>query len=174
MKALIAYGSNTGVTAEIAERIGGVLEGEGFEVHLSNLKKEKPSPEEYDLVLVGSGIKIGQWIKESRQYLGSLQGFRGKVALFVSCGDAVVPEKRAGAQSSYLDTIAETYGLVPVSTGLFAGCYNWPRYNFFLKQLMKGILKDQGIVGVDTSKPLDYRDWAHIENWTKELADGVK
>jgi len=174
MKALIAFSSNTGVTAEIAERLGAVLESEGFSVTLSDLKKVKHSPEGYDLVLVGSGIKMGQWIKESKQFMEEhQQALGGNTALFVSCGDASVPEKRAEAQIKYLDSIAETYGIKPVSTGLFEGCYKWNKYNFFVKQLVKTILKENGVIGVNTGEPLDYRDWTKIESWARELAERV-
>jgi menaquinone-dependent protoporphyrinogen oxidase len=174
VKALVAYSSNTGVTAEIAERIGEVLTSEGVTVVLSDLKREKPNPEGYDLVLVGSGIKMGQWIKGSTRFLeANLQALSGKTAFFVSCGDASVPEKRAEAQTKYLDTVAEIYGIEPVSTGLFEGCYKWNKYNFFVKQLVKGILKEQGVIGVNTGEPLDYRDWSRIELWAKELTGKV-
>jgi menaquinone-dependent protoporphyrinogen IX oxidase len=160
------------VTAEIADRIGTVLESEGINVTLADLKKNQPNPEGYDLVLVGSGIKMGQWIKESKQFLESNQ-FSGKTALFISCGDASVPEKHTEAQTKYLDSVAEMYGITPVSTGLFEGCYKWNKYNFFVKQLVKGILKEQGVIGVNTGEPLDYRDWARIESWARELAGKV-
>jgi len=174
VKALVAYSSNTGVTAEIAERICDVLSSEGFTVALSNLKKEKPNPEGYDLVLVGSGIKMGQWIKESKNYLDANQKeLNGKTALFVSCADASVSKKQADAQTNYLDSVAEIYGVEPISTGLFAGCYKWNKYNFFVKQLVKGILKEDGVIGVNTSEPLDYRDWTQIESWAMELAEKV-
>ena len=174
MKALVAYSSNTGVTAEIAERIGDVLSSEGFTVALSDLKKEKPNPEGYDLVLAGSGIKMGQWIKESKQFLeANKKELNGKTALFVSCADAAMPDKLADAQTNYLDSVAEIYGVEPISTGLFAGCYKWNKYNFFVKQLVKGILKEDGVIGVNTSEPLDYRDWTQIESWAMELAEKV-
>ena len=175
MKALVAYSSNTGVTAEIAMRIGEVLSSEGFTVDLSDLKREKPNPEGYDLVLVGSGIKMGQWIKESKQFLEvNHERLLGKTALFVSCADAAVPQKKADAQSKYLDAVAEMYDIEPVSTGLFAGCFKWNKYNFFVKQLVKGILKEDGVIGVNTSEPLDYRDWTQIETWAMELAEKVR
>ena len=174
MNALIAFSSNTGVTAEIAQRLGDVLESEGFSVTLSDLKKSKPNPEKFNLVLLGSGIKMGQWITESKQFMDEYQQtLNGKTALFVSCGDATVPKKRAEAQIKYLDSIAETYGIKPVSTGLFGGCYKWNKYNFFVKQLVKGILKENGVIGVNTGEPLDYRDWAKIESWARELAEKV-
>lgn len=85
MKALIVYGTRYGTAAEIAEEIGKVMENEGVEVDLVDsrgLKDCDVSP--YDLVVVGSGIKIGKWTKGSLKFLQnnefSLLG--KKVALF--------------------------------------------------------------------------------------------
>jgi menaquinone-dependent protoporphyrinogen oxidase len=171
MKALIAYSSNTGVTEEIARRIGAVMESNGFKVELVNLKKGRPKPDSYNLVLVGSGIKMGSWIKDSLQFLDSnTSTLRMKpTALFVSCGDAAVEEKRSEAQTKYLDEVAAKRGINPISSGLFAGCYRWDKYNFFVKQVVKGVLREGGLVSVDTGKTLDYRDWDAIETWAKDL-----
>lgn len=174
LKVLVAYSSNTGVTAEIAERIGEILVSEGFTVSLSDLKKEHPNPEGFDLVLVGSGIKMGQWVKQSTRFLeANQQVLSRKTALFVSCGDASVPEKRADAQTKYIDSVAELYNIDPVSIGLFEGCYQWNKYNLFVKQIIKGILKENGVIGVNTGEPLDYRDWPKIESWARELVEKV-
>ncbi len=52
-KALITYGTNF-ATVGTAEEIGKILQKEGFDVKVSNLKEEKvPDISEYDLVVVG-------------------------------------------------------------------------------------------------------------------------
>jgi menaquinone-dependent protoporphyrinogen IX oxidase len=113
---------------------------------------------------------MGRWIKESKQFLEKNQvALNGKTALFVSCGDAAVPEKLDEAQSKYLDEVAQKHGIEPVSMGLFAGCYTWRKYNLFVKQLIKAILRENGAVIIDTSEPLDYRDWDSIESWARGL-----
>lgn len=53
-KALITYGTNFDVTVGTAEEIGRILQKEGFDVKVTNLKEEKvPDISEYDLVVVG-------------------------------------------------------------------------------------------------------------------------
>ena len=62
MKALVVYGTRYGTAAEIAEEIARVITEEGVEVDLvdaSRMKDCDSSP--YDLVIVGSGIKMGKW-----------------------------------------------------------------------------------------------------------------
>ena len=66
MKALIVYGTRYGTAAEIAEEIRKIIENEGAEVDLADsrgLKDCNISP--YDLMIVGSGIKIGKWTKKT-------------------------------------------------------------------------------------------------------------
>jgi len=60
MKALIVYGSRYGSAKKISQEIGNVLRNEGMEVDVLDsrgLKKFDTSP--YDLVVLGSGIKVG-------------------------------------------------------------------------------------------------------------------
>ncbi|MEN6292997.1 MAG: flavodoxin domain-containing protein, partial [Methanobacterium sp.] len=66
MKVLIVYGTRYGTAAEIAEEIRKVIEREGIEVDLVDSKgiKNYDIPP-YDMVIMGSGIKIGKWTKGS-------------------------------------------------------------------------------------------------------------
>ncbi|NMC58378.1 MAG: hypothetical protein GYA51_03180 [Candidatus Methanofastidiosa archaeon] len=68
---LIVYGSRYGCTEEVSKEIGKILEKEGLSVSLVNLESSKNAPkiEEYDAFLVGSGIKIGKWTKETDNFL---------------------------------------------------------------------------------------------------------
>ena len=64
MKALVVYGTRYGTATEIAEEITRTLKEEGVETDLLDsrgLKDWDVTP--YDLVIVGSGIKIGKWTK---------------------------------------------------------------------------------------------------------------
>ncbi len=70
MKALIVYGTRYGTAAEIAAEMVKVLEQENVDVDLvnaNNIKEYDISP--YNLVVVGSGIKIGRWTKNSLNFL---------------------------------------------------------------------------------------------------------
>ncbi len=171
MRILIAYSSNTGVTAEIAEHISKLLESKEFIVDLYDLTKCQPDIIGYNLVLIGSGIKMGKWHNSTQSYVekNKLKIREIPHALFVSCGDAIIPGKQTDAQTKYLDLIAEKYELSPISTGLFAGCYKWEKYNFIVKKLVKSMLNESGISNIDYNKPLDFRDWTQIEKWTTDL-----
>ena len=177
MKALIVYGSNTGSTEEIAEATASKLSEGGIEVDLVDLKKNKPiRPEGYDLVVVGSGIRMGKWTAEALNYLKDNEESLSlrTHAIFVSSGFAGEPSRREQSRADYIDAVLERHPkLKPVSTGLFGGLYNWKRYNFVVKRLVISLLKSMGHTEVDTSKPLDLRDWDTINEWAEELASIV-
>jgi menaquinone-dependent protoporphyrinogen oxidase len=178
MNALIVYGSNTGSTEEIGETIASKLRDRGIEVDLVDLKKKKPiSPDGYELVVVGCGIRMDKWIAETLNYLKENEeslSLRAH-AIFVSSGYASEPSKREQSRVDYIDAVLEKYPkLNPVSTGLFGGLYNWKRYNFVVKRLVISLLKSMGYAQVDTSKPLDLRDWDKIGTWAEELASIVE
>lgn len=175
MKTLIVYGTRYGTAAEIAEEIGKIMENEGVKVDLVDsrgLKDCDVSP--YDLVVVGSGIKIGKWTKGSLKFLKDNKlGLKDKkVALFVTCGAANLPETVAEGQEKYLDEVAEKYlANKPVSTGLFGSVYDPDAkhglmYKLANKFMVKKELEKQG---KDTNKRHDYRNWDEIRAWARDL-----
>ena len=178
MKALIVYGSNTGSTKQISESIASKLNDSGIEVDLIDLKKEKPiGPEGYDLVVVGSGIKMGKWTTEALSYMKDYEESLSLVphAMFVSSGFASEPSRQEQSRVDYLDAVLDSYPrLKPLSMGLFGGLYDWRRYNFVIKRLVISLLKSMGHTEIDTSKPLDFRDWDKINTWAEELTSRVK
>lgn len=176
MKTLIVYGTRYGTAAEIAEEIGKVMENEGVEFDLVDsrgLNDCDISP--YDLVVIGSGIKIGKWTKGSLKFMENNKSAlkNKKVALFVTCGAANDEKTMAEGQEKYLDEVAEKYlSVKPVSMGLFGSVYDPDAkhgltYKLAMKFIIKKELEKQGI---DTSKRLDYRNWDEIHAWARNLA----
>lgn len=177
MKALVAFGSRYGSSAEIAEEIEKVMENEGVTVNLVNLRKNKLDDiNHYELIVVGSGIKMGKWTKEPLKFLNKNKSALQdkKVALFVSCGAPLEGEEKVDeARELYLEKVAkENLSGEPVSMGLFGGVFD-PNANHGLmyKMAMKMTKKGFEEKGVDTSKRYDYRDWDEIRDWARRLAE---
>jgi len=176
MKALIVYGTRYGTATEIAEEIGKVMKNEGVEVDLVDsrgLKNYDISP--YNLVVVGSGIKIGKWTKGSLKFLKDNESALKdkKVALFVTCGAANLPETVKVGQEKYLDDVAEKYLFnKPISTGLFGSVYDPDaQYGLMYKLANKFMIKKElEKQGKDTNKRHDYRNWDEIRDWSRNLA----
>jgi len=179
MKVLVIYGTRYGTATEIAEEIARVIKDEGIEVDLTDARRLKDCDiTPYDLIVVGSGIKMGKWTKKSLKFLQNNKEALAskKVALFVTCGAANKEETREEGQEKYLDEVAQK-NLInePVATGLFGSLYD-PDANggMMYKFTMRFIKKDLEKQGIDTSKRLDYRDWDEIRNWARNLADMLK
>jgi len=130
--------------------------------------------EGYDLVVIGSGIQAGRWTKEPLEFIKkNLESLsKIKVALFVVSGYAANPENHETVQSEYLDKIVEENpGLKPVATAFFAGVFDFKKYNFAVRRLVKSIAKKQ--MGPDEEVPekIDSRDWDQIRGWTAGLLE---
>ena len=175
MKALIVYGSRYGTAAEIAKEIGKIMENEGVEVDLANsrgLKNCNVTP--YDMVLIGSGIKMGKWTKGSLKFLkdNKSQLATKKVALFVSCGAANEEKSRDEGWDNYLKKVAEeNLAGEPVDMGLFGSVYDPnAKHGLMYKLTNRFIRKELEKQGVDTTKRHEYRDWDEIRAWARNLA----
>ncbi len=179
MKTLVVYGSRYGTAAEIAEEIARVITEEGVEVDLADIRRIKDCDvTPYDLVIVGSGIKMGKWTKGSLKFLQNNKSAlaKKKVALFVSCGAANEEDSRAEGQEKYLDEVA-TKNLVnqPVATGLFGSLYDPDaKHGIVFNFTQRFIKKDLEKKGLDPTKRHDYRDWDGIRSWSQGLVDLLK
>ena len=176
MRALIAYGTRYGSTTGIAEKIKSVFESHDIEVDLINLDKEKVMDLDYEIIVIGSGIKVGKWTKESLKFLEKNAAMikQKKHAMFVTSGLARDKSKQEEYTEQYLSQVAEKYGLDPVRVGLFVGSFDMKKYNFPVKLLMKVMTKDLDEEGYDLRKAIDLREWDLIEDWALGLVEMVQ
>ncbi len=173
-KILICYGTRYGTTTEVVQDMSNTARELGAQVDVVHLEKGTPfpDPEEYDLVIIGSGIQAGQWTKRPLKYieekLDSLS--KTKVALFVVSGYAGDPDKVLEAQANYLDIMSEKYlGLSPISTALIGGMFEFKKYNLVIRALVKSMVKRNMPPGEELPEKIDFRDWDMIRDWIKEL-----
>ena len=69
-KVLIVYGTRYGATKGTVEEIAKILEEEGLNVKVVNAQEEKvKSIAEFELVIVGSGMKIERWVGKAEGFL---------------------------------------------------------------------------------------------------------
>jgi menaquinone-dependent protoporphyrinogen oxidase len=173
-KVAIIYGTRYGTTTEVVQDMSNTARELGAQVDVVHLEKGTPfpEPEEYDLVIIGSGIQAGQWTKRPLKYieqkLESLS--KTKVALFVVSGYAGNPDKVAEAQADYLDKMSEKYpGLSPISTALIGGMFEFKKYNLVVRALVKSIAKSNLPPGEELPEKIDFRDWDMIRDWIKGI-----
>jgi menaquinone-dependent protoporphyrinogen oxidase len=185
-KALIVYGTRYGATGMTANEIADVFREEGLDTTLVNLKNQKVKDiNDYDLVLVGSGIKIKKWTKEPEKFLKKFKNELAtkKTGLFICCGAKYPLEEKADtetelqyARTHHLEEKAAKYNLHPIAFGLFGGVYNFNKMGWFFKKTLSGVKPQLEAAGVpETQSGLyDTRDISNIRNWAKELAQKIK
>ena len=157
-KALVAYATWAGSTAEIAERIAKILHDESMEVEVKPAREMK-SLEGYDAVILGTPIRMGRphpetlnFVRRFRKELPNL-----KLAFFVACLNMSEDNQQSRIQTEgYLKPLYRVSpGIKPVSTGLFAGVMDASKLKGFWKFAMSRTL--QG----------DFRKWEKITAWAK-------
>ena len=141
---LISYGTRYGSTGEIAERIGEILREKSVSVEVVDLKKRRVEYiDDYDLIIVGSGIQASKWTKEPLRFLEKNREVlsRKRVAIFVSCGSANDPIRCNEATENYLQRIAGDYpGIEFVAMGLFGPKFDSTKGNFLMRRIMKSMI----------------------------------
>ncbi len=86
MRILIGYASKTGTAKACAEMLGLGLKNQ--DVTLADLDTQRPSPCEYDVVILGSSVRFGKARQSLRAYLQEHGAELCKMphALFLCCG----------------------------------------------------------------------------------------
>jgi menaquinone-dependent protoporphyrinogen oxidase len=160
-KLLVVYGTGTGCTAGIAERIGEVIAKQGAVVEVF-AAKDAPQADGYDAVIVGSGVRAGNWHAPVKEWVtrnaATLKS--GKVALYTACLTLANEPEKLEAVRAYTDPLIAETGLEPVDLGLFAGWNEPKRFSFIERTILKMMKAPVG----------DFRDWDAIDAWAAGAA----
>ena len=183
MKALIVYGTRYGATASTSEEIATVLRDEGFNVRVVNAKNERvDNISDYELIIVGSGMKINRWTKEPEQFLNKFKGElqHKQVAIFVSSATNAIYkhegniEELENAQQKYLNEKADKYKLNPIAKTIFGGVLNYDDMGWMARKTVGQLYRKYEAMGIEKKDGVyDTRDWDTIRNWSRELARTV-
>ena len=161
-KILVAYASEYGSTAGVAEAIGKELCNKGASVDI-RLVKKVTNLSTYRSVIIGSPIYKGKWMPETVKFLKENSQILSKVpvAYFVVCMTMQNPtEENRQKALAYLDPVGHSVPQVkPVKVGLFAGALHYDK----LPWLMRKIIKSKGL------PEGDFRDWNTIRTWATHL-----
>ena len=161
-KIIIAYASEYGSTAGVADAIGKELCNKGAGVDV-RLVKKVTHLSSYGGVILGSPIYKGKWMSDAVKFLEENSGMLSKipVAYFVVCMTMQNPtEDNRRKALAYLDPVHRSVPQVkPVRVGLFAGALHYDK----LSWLMSKILKSKGL------PEGDFRNWDSIRTWAAHL-----
>ena len=185
-KVLIAYGSRFGSTEEISSEMSKVLTDKGIETSMIDLREVKskdwPSPETFDGIIVGSGIRVSRWTKEPKQFLKKNKDklINKNLGLFVSCADAAVPETIDKARKDYLETTMEELGITAGIFDAFGGVLDFTKsskMSFIEKKALMTVTKQRAgdnLSSINGKSRNDFRDWEQIKRFTEKYAEMVK
>jgi menaquinone-dependent protoporphyrinogen IX oxidase len=174
LKALVVYGTRWGGTIDVAQTIGKALSEAGVATAVVDAKTSPQRIDDYDLLIVGSGLRADKWTKETLEFLEKNATVlkTKKTALFVSC--SMADRKDGGydkGKKRYLDDTADRYGLSPISLGYFGGLMDFSySHGLFVDVLVRVNRRSLRKNGLDTAKVHDTRDWKAIEAWGHEVA----
>lgn len=160
-RVLVVYGTKTGCTAGIAERIGEVLAKTGVTVDVRPAE-DAPDPAPYDAVVVGSGVRVGSWHGRVKEWVAANAAvLKNKpVAFFTACLTMAQTPEKADEVRAYTDPLIAETGVAPVEVGLFAGMNEPKRFSLPERLILKAMKAPQG----------DFRDWAAVEAWAQSVA----
>lgn len=163
-RVLVAYASQAGSTAGVAEAIGKSLAEGGAQVDVRHVDAITDLSA-YRAVVIGSAIHSGQWLPEAVAFVERNRAAlrRMPTAIFQVCMMMTSDNEQYRAMiPSWLDPIAAE--LNPVARGSFAGQIDLARYpklsdKLGMRIFLAFIKKQAG----------DYRDWNAIRSWAENL-----
>ncbi len=158
MKVLVVAASRHGSTAEIARAIGERLRDRGHDVDVLE-PTEVSSPDGYDVVIMGSGIYAGGWLKDARQFLElNADALSSKRVWLFSSGPLDDTETKA-IPDDKVDRLASATG--SLGHHVFAGRLDRSGLNLAERLLTKVVHAPDG----------DFRDWVDVARWADQIAD---
>lgn len=158
-KILVAYATRAGSTAEIATTIGKTLAERGFNVDVKPVKAN-PALTGYHAVILGSAIRMGNWLPEMVKFIQSNQLALNAlpVALFtVHMLNAGEDEASRAARAAYTAPIRALLPNAPEA--FFTGVMDFSRLSFL----------DRFIAGMVKAVESDQRDWDTIHAWANTV-----
>ncbi|MFW9989777.1 MAG: flavodoxin domain-containing protein [Candidatus Odinarchaeota archaeon] len=184
-KVLILYGTRYGTTKGISNKIEEIIQEKGITTENYNLKehnlKEIPPLEEYDGIVIGTGIKMKMWTKVVKKFFQKrkleLKSMQNALAFYVCCGEASDKNNIHKAINKYITAKIEKLGLNPKLIDAFGGAYDLTEgsaISGMTRKIVIGILqKEEGIENPD-GKMHDYRDWDQIIDFANKFVDLLK
>ena len=157
---LVVYGTKSGCTAGIAERIGATLSAAGVTADVKPAQ-EHPEPGGYDAVIVGSGVRAGMWHASAKQWLiGHAAELKERpVALFTACLTIASDPGKTHEVRAYTDPLITESGVEPVDVGMFAGMNDPKAFSLPERLIMKAMKAPEG----------DFRDYEAVDAWVRDV-----
>lgn len=160
MKTLVTVASRHGATGEIGEVIAGILRDAGLAVQ-SRPPAEVTSLDDFDAVILGSGVYAGRWIDDARRFAqrhhAELQA--KPVWLFSSgpIGEPLAPTEESA------DGVRIAREVSARDHRTFAGRIDPDGLSWVERTITRMVKAPDG----------DFRDWEAVRAWADEIASAL-
>jgi menaquinone-dependent protoporphyrinogen oxidase len=175
LKVLVAYSSKHGATKGIAEFIGERLRGDGLDVDVTDVAEAR-NLEMYDAFVIGSALYMGNWMKETKQFVSQNNSILSKRPVWLFSSGPTGKERMNAKGQDLLDpSVSGPHDLEKIEKGLsvkehriFFGAFDPKDLDFFSRQFFKS-------KAVREATPIgDFRDWQEIAAWAASIAISLK
>ncbi|MDI6712495.1 MAG: flavodoxin domain-containing protein [Anaerosomatales bacterium] len=161
-RVLVVFATGSGCTESVAGWVAEEAAARGLEPTLRDAKSD-PSPEGFDGVAVGSGLRAGkwhgaaeQWLKRHAERLHEVPCAVFSVGMRAVAGDA--SEGEATARQA-----AERAGIEPAATASLPGWFFPKRFSLPERLILKAMKTPEG----------DFRDEAVVRAWAAQALDAM-
>ncbi len=134
---LVAYFTKGGASEKYAQVIADTLKDKKIRVDVHNLKDKIPSISEYNIIVLGTGVRMFMVYRQWKKILKQKEIKNKQLFIFLSSGMAIEePEK---AVEKFLQPLVKKYDLNPNSLVSFPGVTpeKWAKYDDGPKDTMK-------------------------------------
>jgi menaquinone-dependent protoporphyrinogen oxidase len=159
---LVTYGTKYGATAEIAEKIGQVLQQAGLQARVLPADRAG-DPNAYEAVILGSAVYIGQWRKEAVKFIKAHEStLAGKLVWLFSSGPTGEGDPAELVQGWRLPGKVQPIAdrIKPRDIAVFHGAVDANKLSAIEKWMLKNVKAPSG----------DFRDWEAISAWATAIA----
>jgi menaquinone-dependent protoporphyrinogen oxidase len=161
MKVLVSAASKHGATTEVAATIGAALTAAGVDA-IVVAPPDVTSVDGFDAAVIGSAVYAGRWLDPAKDLLqGHHEGLSRIPVWLFSSGPVGDPPKPV---EDPLD-VAPMMALVGArGHRVFAGQIDKSRLGLGERAILAAVRAPEG----------DYRPWAEIDAWARELAEALR
>ena len=173
---LVLYGTTEGQTAKVARHLGDTLRTAGAVADVIDARTARPSPDNYDAVIVAASVHAGGYQRAVRRWVHAhAQVLNAKPTAFVSvCLAVLQPEPKVQRElAAIVDRFLKSTGWRPAITKYVAGALAYSSYNWFTRWAMVRIVRKAG-GDTDTSRDYEYTDWADVRAFAEEFARSLR
>ena len=170
MKSAIIYSSIDGQTKKICEVIKENLTNNSEHELISIENSSKLNIENYDCIIIGASIRYGKHNSKVLSFIKkNINLIKKQKTVFFSVN--VVARKKGKDTpdtNPYVQKFIKKTKWRPNKIGVFAGKVDYPKYNFFNKNIIRFIMYlTKG--PTDISQTYEFTNWESVRNFAQEI-----